>query len=161
LDVHEKLDLILEILGGHSEKLDEHSQKLGEQGRKLDEHSLKFDEQGKKLDEHSQKFDEQGRKLDEHSQKLDEQGRKLDEHSQKLGEHSELLGALIHGQQEIKADLDGFKLATFKRFDDLNKRLDSSESKQGELEAKVELLENRTWTNESDIHRLKNLIGMK
>ncbi|RST60954.1 hypothetical protein D5F11_002560 [Siminovitchia terrae] len=119
MDVHEKLDLILEILGGHSEK------------------------------------------LDEHSQKLDEQGRKLDEHSQKLGEHSELLGALIHGQQEIKADLDGFKLATFKRFDDLNKRLDSSESKQGELEAKVELLENRTWTNESDIHRLKNLIGMK
>ncbi|RWR12482.1 hypothetical protein QNH23_17705 [Siminovitchia fortis] len=86
---------------------------------------------------------------------------KLDEHSKKLGEHSELLGALIHGQQEIKADLDGFKLETFKRFDGVNKRLDSFESKQDELAAKVELLEKRTWTNESDIHRLKNLIGIK
>ncbi len=53
---------------------------------------------------------------------------KLDLILEILGGHSALLGALINGQQEIKADLDGGKLVTFKRFDDVNKKNYSSEA---------------------------------
>ena len=79
---------------------------------------------------------------------------KLDEHSSILSEHSRILAALIHGQEELKANLDGFKTETFKQFEEVK-------AKQDGFDAKLELLETRTWSNETDIYRLKKIAGIE
>ena len=54
-----------------------------------------------------------------------------------------MLSALIHGQEELKADFDGFKRETEKRFEMV---------KEGykDYNSSYELLEKRTLVNEKD-----------
>ncbi len=61
-------------------------------------------------------------KLDLILLKLDEHSRILVEHSSILGEHSGILGALIHGQEEIKATLEGFKIEVNEKFGEMTNK---------------------------------------
>ncbi|MBS4204927.1 hypothetical protein [Lederbergia citrea] len=94
-------------------------------------------------------------------EKLDLILKKLDEHGTKLDEHSRILGALIHGQEELKANLEGFKLETYKQFGEIKAKQDAFEKKQDTFDAKLELLEKRTWKTETDTHRLKKIAGIE
>ncbi|MBS4223222.1 hypothetical protein [Lederbergia citrea] len=94
-------------------------------------------------------------------EKLDLILKKLDEHGTKLDEHSRILGALIHGQEELKANLEGFKLETYKQFGEIKAKQDAFEKKQDTFDAKLELLETRTWKTETDTHRLKKIAGIE
>lgn len=106
-------------------------------------------------------------KLDLILSKVSDLDSKVSNLDNKVDEHSRILNALVHGQEELKANLDGFKIEVYKRFDDMNQRQDKLEAKQDsfqarheDLTAKTELLADRTWTNESDIHRLKKIAGI-
>lgn len=92
--------------------------------------------------------------LKEHSTILREHSDKLDMHSNTLKEHGAILGALKHGQEEMKADLDGFKIETYKQ-------LGKVKAKQENLETNFELLAQKTWSNEKDLFRIKKLIGIE
>jgi chromosome segregation ATPase len=100
-----------------------------------------------KLDEHSQKFD----KMD---QRFDGIDHRLDCMNQRLDDHQLMLSALIHGQEELKANLDGFKIEVAKQFQ-------SVKEDHKNIENTVELLESRVWTTEKDVHRLKKMVGIE
>ena len=85
---------------------------------------------------------------------LKEHSDKLDMHSNTLKEHGAILGALKHGQEEMKANLDGFKMETYKQ-------LGKVKAKQENLETNFELLAQKTWNNEKDLFRIKKLIGIE
>lgn len=78
----------------------------------------------------------------------------LKQHSDTLKEHGAILGVLKHGQEEMKANLDGFKMETYKQ-------LGKVKAKQENLETNFELLAQKTWNNEKDLFRIKKLIGIE
>ena len=89
------------------------------------------------------------------------------EYSSILGEHSGILCALIHGQEEIKSTLEGFKIEVNEKFGEITVKQESFDAKQyvyqgkqDDIEARYELLARRTWNNESDIYRLKKIAGI-
>ncbi len=106
-----------------------------------------------KLDEHSQILKEHSQILNEHSQILGEHSQTLENHSSQLKEHGQILTALRAGQDHLKAEFDGMKLANAKEFGELKEEINTISINQ-------ELLRDDTWTNKVDIHRIKKTMGM-
>ncbi|WP_440895142.1 hypothetical protein ACS127_11265 [Amphibacillus sp. Q70] len=99
------------------------------------------------------KLDEHTGILTEHSQMLNEHSRILAEHSQILTEHSQILNALQAGQEYLKAEMDGMKIANDKEFKKLY-------SNQESFKIDIKLLKDQSWENKADIERIKNTMGM-
>ena len=99
-----------------------------------------------KLDEHSQI-------LGKHSQILAGHSQQHENHTSTLKEHGQLLSALRTGQEYLKAELDGMKIANAKEFGSIKQRAD-------EFNVHIELLRDESWTNKTDIQRVKNTMGM-
>ncbi|RDW20737.1 hypothetical protein [Oceanobacillus chungangensis] len=106
-----------------------------------------------KQDEHSRILGEHSQKLDEHSQILHEHSKKLDEHKSQLNEHKQILSALLTGQDYLKAEIDGMKLANAKEYGDIKEEISIISTNQ-------ELVRNDTWANRVDIHRIQKTMGM-
>ncbi|MBT2687660.1 hypothetical protein J7I93_05620 [Bacillus sp. ISL-47] len=150
------------------ETLREHSGLLKEQGETLRENSRLLKEQGETLREHSGLLKEQGETLREHSGLLKEQGQTLKEQGETLKEHGEtinlqgitqkehtgLLGALISGQEALKAEMSEFRLQNAKEFGELKERMETQE-------VSLEILEKETWNNKKEIRRIQKSMGMK
>lgn len=106
-----------------------------------------------KLDEHSQILQEHSQILGEHSQILGEHSQTLENHGSQLKEHGQILTALRAGQDHLKAEMDGMKLANAKEFGEVKEQINTIAINQ-------EILRNDTWTNKVDIHRIKKTMGM-
>ena len=78
-----------------------------------------------KLDEHSQILKEHSQILNEHSQILGEHSQTLENHSSQLKEHGQILTALRAGQDHLKAEFDGMKLANAKEFGELKEEINT------------------------------------
>lgn len=143
----QKEDQIIAMLEKVMGKLDEHSSILNEHSSILNEHSSILKEHSSILDEHSSI-------LKEHSSLLKEHSSILDGHSSVLEDHSQMLRALQSGQEHLKAEFDGMRIATAKEFAELKEE-------QGNISTNFELLRDDTWANKVDIHRIKNTMGMK
>jgi uncharacterized coiled-coil DUF342 family protein len=111
-------------------------------------------EHGKKLDEHTRMLGEHGKKLDEHTSILGEHEKKLEEHSAQFKENKEILRALMTGQEYLKAEMDGMKIANAKEFGDVKEKIDV-------VSTNLDLLREDTWANKVDIRRIKNTMGME
>lgn len=107
-----------------------------------------------KQDEHSRILDEHSRILKEHSEKHDEHSAQFKEHGIQLKEHGQILTALRSGQEYLKAEMDGMKIANAKEFGSIREEVSLISTNQ-------ELLREDTWANKVDIHRIKNTMGMK
>jgi hypothetical protein len=119
---------------------------LDDHGKKLDRHEAMLISQGKKLDRHEMK-------LDKLENKVDSQEAKLDKHGSILEDHSQMLRALLSGQETLIAGFDGMKVSNAKEFAAIKE-------KQDHTTTKLELLREDTWVNRQDIHRIKNTIGI-
>jgi len=106
-----------------------------------------------KQDEHSQLLNEHSKILNEHSVILSEHSQKLDKHSSQLKEHGQILTALRSGQEYLKAEIDGMKLANAKEFGELKEQISIISTNQ-------ELLREDTWANRVDITRIKKTMGL-
>lgn len=78
---------------------------------------------------------------------------RLDEHSEVLEEHSVHLSALRTGQELLKAELDGMKIANAKEFGALKKEMQ-------EYTINFGLLRDEVWEQKVDIERIKKTMGM-
>ena len=85
--------------------------------------------------------------------KLDEHSQTLENHGSQLKEHGQILTALRAGQDHLKAEMDGMKLANAKEFGEVKEQINTIAINQ-------EILRNDTWTNKVDIHRIKKTMGM-
>ena len=63
--------------------------------------------------------------LENHSARFEGIEQKLENHSVQLTEYSQILKALLTGQEHLKAGLDGFKISTGKAFEKLNEKVDT------------------------------------
>ena len=97
---------------------------------------------------------EHGEKLDEHTRILGEHDKKLEEHSAQFRENKEILHALMTGQEYLKAEIDGMKIANAKEFGHVKEKIDV-------VSTNLDLLREDTWANKVDIRRIKNTMGME
>ncbi|WP_257348523.1 hypothetical protein [Pseudalkalibacillus decolorationis] len=66
----------------------------------------------------------------------------------------EKLDKLLNVMVEMKGEFVGFR----KEFNDFRKE---TNEKLDTIESNIELLASKTWNNEKDIYRMKNLMGIK
>jgi hypothetical protein len=123
--INEKLDLHTEILNKHSLKLDEHSQILNEHTRILGEHS---------------------HFLGEHSHKLNH-------HSETLKEQGVILGALMTGQELLRAEISELRIQNAKDFGEVKAKIE-------DIKLDVDLLKEENWNNQKNIRRVEQALGM-
>ncbi|GLB61879.1 hypothetical protein [Cytobacillus sp. NCCP-133] len=138
---------ILKALGQINEKLDLHGLLLEEQGRTLKN-------QGETLREHSGLLKEQGETLKKQGETLKEHGETIKLQGITQKEHTGLLGALISGQEALKAEISEFRLQNAKEFGELKDRMETQE-------VSLEILEKETWNNKKEIRRIQKSMGMK
>lgn len=120
----------------------------------LEQIMSKLDEHGRILGEHTKKLDEHTQILGEHTKKLDKYDQKLDDHSSILQDHARSLTALLSGQEHLKAEIDGMKIASAKEFGELKEGFNN-------ISTHFELLREDTWQNKVDINRIQKTMGMK
>ncbi|WP_249869239.1 hypothetical protein [Oceanobacillus saliphilus] len=121
---------------------------------KLDEHGEALDEHSSILSKHTSILNEHSSILDKHTGILNEHSKKHEEHSEQFKEHGQILAALRNGQEYLKAEMDGMKIANAKEFGSLKEEISLISTNQ-------DLLREDTWASKVDIHRIKNTMGMK
>lgn len=105
------------------------------------------------LQQINEKLDSHSEILREHSETLNSHTEILNSHSETLKEHTRILGALINGQESLKAELNEMKLQNAKDFGEIKEQLKSHE-------VSIEILKEDTWDNRNEVRKIQKTLGM-
>ncbi|HHW36140.1 MAG TPA: hypothetical protein GXX18_02380 [Bacillales bacterium] len=119
----------------------------------LQQMDKKLTVQGQTLEKHTQILTEHSRILGEHSRILGEHGQILEKHSLVLADHGQLLNALRHGQESLKAEISELRLQNAKEFGEVKEQIKN-------IEISNELLKEDNWNNKKDIRKIQRTMGM-
>jgi hypothetical protein len=92
-------------------------------------------------------------RLQQMDEKINHMEEKLDLHGEILKEHSLILGALINGQEGLKAELSEMRLQNAKEFGEIKAQLKNHEDS-------IEILKEESWNNRKGILRIQKTIGL-
>lgn len=104
------------------------------------------------LQKMNEKFDSFERRLDSIERRLDSVENKLEIQEETLKEHSKILGALITGQEFLKAEISELRLQNAKDFEEIKSTLKNHEDS-------IEILEEEVWRNKKSTLRIKKQSG--
>lgn len=135
------------------ELLQQMDKKLTAQGQTLEKHTQILTEHSRILGEHSQILGEHSQILGEHSRILGEHGQILEKHSLVLADHGQILNALRHGQESLKAEISELRLQNAKEFGEVKEQIKN-------IEISNELLKEDIWNNKKDIRKIQKTMGM-
>lgn len=107
-----------------------------------------------RLDGMDKRFDGMDKRFERMDERMDGFDQTLKMQGETLKDHGQMLRALQSGQEYLKAEIDGMKIANAKEFGSLKEALEDHA-------VKLELVRDDTWANKVDIHRIKTTMGMK